>query len=62
VNEGEIAGLVAGGYLPEEARSDPATIKSAIEGVISDLAREVQRKRISLLRWSEERVTERRAK
>ena len=33
VNESEIAGLVAGGYLPEEARGDPVAIKAAIEGL-----------------------------
>jgi hypothetical protein len=65
VNESEIVGLVAGGYLPEEARGNHVAIKAAIEVVISDSgvrarAREVQRERISLLRCSEERVTERR--
>ena len=45
VNESEIAGLVAGGYLPEEARGDPAAIKAAIEVVISDLAFELEQER-----------------
>jgi hypothetical protein len=44
VNESEIAGLVAGGYLPEEARDDPVAIKAAIEVVISDMAFEQQQK------------------
>ena len=65
VNEGEVAALVARGYLPEEARGDAVAIKGAIEGVISDLAfeleqRQVKRERTSLLRPSKERVTERR--
>ena len=37
VNESEIAGLVAGGYLPEEARGDPRGNQTAIEVVISDV-------------------------
>jgi hypothetical protein len=45
VNEGEVAALVARGYLPEEARGDPAAIKAAIEGVISDLAFELEQER-----------------
>jgi hypothetical protein len=45
VNESEIAGLVAGGYLPEEARGDPVAIKAAIEVVISDLAFELEQER-----------------
>ena len=36
VNEGEIAALVARGYLPEEARDDPVAIKAAIEVVDFD--------------------------
>ena len=36
VNESEVAALVARGYLPEEVRGDPAAIKAAIEGVISE--------------------------
>ena len=42
VNEGEVAALVARGYLPEEARIDPVAIKGAIEIVISDMAFEQQ--------------------
>jgi hypothetical protein len=45
VYESEIAGLVAGGYLPEEARVDPVAIKAAIEIVISDLAFELEQER-----------------
>jgi hypothetical protein len=45
VNEGEIAALVARGYLPEEARDDPVAIKTAIEVVISDLAFELEQER-----------------
>ena len=44
VNESEVAALVAGGYLPEEARDDPVAIKAAIEVVISDMAFEQQQK------------------
>jgi hypothetical protein len=36
VNEGEIAALVARGYLPEEARGDPVAIEAAIEIVDFD--------------------------
>jgi hypothetical protein len=45
VNEGEVAALVARGYLPEEARGDPVAIKGAIEGLISDLAFELEQER-----------------
>jgi hypothetical protein len=45
VNEGEIAALVARGYLPEEARDDPLAIKAAIVVVISDLAFELEQER-----------------
>jgi hypothetical protein len=38
----EISALVVRGYLPEEARTDPKAIKLAIEGVISDMAFELQ--------------------
>jgi hypothetical protein len=38
----EVSALVVRGYLPEEARSDPKAIKAAIEGVISDMAFELQ--------------------
>jgi len=65
VNESEIAGLVAGGYLPEEARNDPVSIKAAIEVVTSDLAFELEQERFkgsgpSLLRPSKEPFTEHR--
>jgi hypothetical protein len=45
VNESEVAALVARGYLPEEARGDPVAIKAAIEGLISDLAFELEQER-----------------
>jgi hypothetical protein len=38
----EIAALVARGYLPEEARDDPVAIKAAIQGLVSDLAFELE--------------------
>src|SRR5271155_1184211 len=37
--------LLARGYLPEEARGDAVAIKGAIEGVISDLAFELEQDR-----------------
>jgi hypothetical protein len=45
MNDSEIAALVAGGYLPEEARGDPVAIKAAIEVVISDMAFELEQER-----------------
>jgi hypothetical protein len=42
----EISALVVRGYLPEEARTDPKAIKLAIEGVISDMAFELQQERL----------------
>ena len=42
VNESEVGALVARGYLPEEAHNDPVAIEAAIEGVISDLAFELE--------------------
>jgi hypothetical protein len=42
----EISALVVRGYLPEEAKSDPKVIKTAIEGVISDMAFELQQERL----------------
>jgi hypothetical protein len=42
VNQDELNALVVRGYLPEEVRGDAAAIKKAIEGVISDLAFELQ--------------------
>ena len=41
----EISALVVRGYLPEEARTDPKAIKLAIEGVISDMAFELEQER-----------------
>jgi hypothetical protein len=43
-NEGELGAMVAGGYLPEEARGDPMAIKTAVEVVLSDLAFELEQK------------------
>jgi hypothetical protein len=45
VNENEVGALVARGYLPEEARGEPVAIKAAIEGLISDLAFELEQER-----------------
>ena len=45
VNESEVLALVAKGYLPAEARGDAVAIKAAIEGVISDLAFELEQER-----------------
>jgi hypothetical protein len=45
VNEGEVAALVAGRYLSEEARGDRKAIKAAIEGLVSDLAFEQEQER-----------------
>jgi hypothetical protein len=42
VNEFEVSALVVKGYLPEEARGDGKAIKAAIEGIISDMAFELQ--------------------
>jgi len=42
VNEGDIAALVARSYLPEEASRDPAAIKAAMEGVVADVAFELE--------------------
>jgi hypothetical protein len=47
VNESEVSALVWNGYLPEEGRDDAKTIKSAIEGVISDMAFELQQKTVA---------------
>jgi hypothetical protein len=41
----EISALVVSGYLPEEAKGDPKVIKAAIEGVISDMAFELEQER-----------------
>jgi hypothetical protein len=41
-NQGELAALVVRGYLPQEERDNVAAIKKAIEGVISDMAFELQ--------------------
>ena len=41
-NEFEVSALVVKGYLPEEARGNAKAIKAGIEGVISDMAFELQ--------------------
>ena len=46
VSAPEISALVVRGYLPEEVRTDPKAIKLAIEGVISDMAFELQQERL----------------
>jgi hypothetical protein len=38
ISADELAGLVAGGYLPKETRTDAMAIKRAIETAISDIA------------------------
>jgi hypothetical protein len=42
VNQGELDALVLRGYLSEDERGNGAAIKKAIEGVISDMAFELQ--------------------
>jgi hypothetical protein len=42
VNQSELDALVVRGYLPEEERDSGAALKKAIEGVISDMAFELQ--------------------
>src|SRR4029077_16949411 len=42
VNELELSALIFKGYLPEEDRNDAEAIKGAIEGVISDIAFDLQ--------------------
>jgi hypothetical protein len=42
VNHGEVDALIVRGYLAEEERNNGAAIKKAIEGVISDMAFELQ--------------------
>jgi hypothetical protein len=45
ITQGELDALIARSYLPVEERGDADTIKKAIEGVISDMAFEVQSER-----------------
>jgi hypothetical protein len=42
VNELELSALIFNGYLPEEDRNDAQAIKAAVEGVISDIAFDLQ--------------------
>jgi hypothetical protein len=46
-NESGVEALVARGYLPKEARGDPAAIGVAIGVVLSDLELEVEQDRWS---------------
>jgi hypothetical protein len=45
VSESDVAALVARSHLPEEASRDLAAIKAAIEGVIADVAFELEAER-----------------
>ena len=42
VNELELSALIFKGYLSEEDRNDGEAIKAAVEGVISDIAFDLQ--------------------
>ena len=42
VDEIELSALIFKGYLPEEDRNDAQAIKAAVEGVISDIAFDLQ--------------------
>jgi hypothetical protein len=42
VNELELSALILKGYLPEEDQNDAQAIKAAVEGVISDIAFDLQ--------------------
>jgi len=42
VDELEVSALIFKGYLAEEDRNDAEAIKAAIEGVISDIAFDLQ--------------------
>jgi hypothetical protein len=42
VNELELSALILNGYLPVENRNDAQAIKAAVEGVISDMAFDLQ--------------------
>lgn len=53
-----MAALVVRRYLPEEASRDPAAIKAAIEGLMSDVAFELETER-SARNKVEKRVTAR---
>jgi hypothetical protein len=45
VSEGDVAVLVAGGHLPQEASRDPGAIKGAVEGLMADVAFELEAER-----------------
>jgi hypothetical protein len=58
VSEGDVAALVAGSHLPQEASRDPGAIKGTVEGLMADVAFELEAERsTSRLRWK--RVTTR---
>ena len=59
VSKTEVAALVARSYLPEEASQDPAAIKAAIEGLMSDMVFELEAER-SIRNQLRKRVTDRR--
>jgi hypothetical protein len=42
LNQDELAALIVRGYLVEEERDNGTAIKKAIEGVVSDMAFELQ--------------------
>ena len=56
VSEGDLAALVARGYLSEEASRDSTAIKAAIEGLMSDVAFELESERFARNR-ARKRVT-----
>ena len=45
VSDGDVAALVDRGYLAEDASRDSAAIKAAIEGLIADVAFELETER-----------------
>ena len=45
VNKSDLEALIARGHLPEEASQDPAAIKAAIEGLMSDVVFELETER-----------------
>ena len=47
VSESDVAALVARSYLPEEASRDPAAIKAAIEGLMSDVVFDLEAERFT---------------
>jgi hypothetical protein len=45
VNKSDLEALIARGHLPEEGRRDPAAIKAAIEGLLSDFVFDLETER-----------------